>query len=289
MRGIIVRALLGSGIVDLLRRMRQRRSVTILVYHEVGPEVLRRHLGALGKHYRFLPLREYVRARECGDISSLPEYSLVITLDDGHRSNQELVEVFREFGVTPTIFLTSGVIGTRRHFWWKHCADASVCAQLKLASNEERLTALRRNGYSVDAEYSEAQALDDTAIRNMAPNVDFQSHTVNHPVLTTCEPYEARAEIAGSKQDLESRFGLDVYAFAYPNGSYGEREVTAVREAGYRCALTVDNGFNDARSDLYRLKRICIGDADDVGKMLLKACGLWQSMKDLTRRNGRAG
>jgi peptidoglycan/xylan/chitin deacetylase (PgdA/CDA1 family) len=82
-------------------------------------------------------------------------------------------------------------------------------------------------------------------------------------------------EIAGSKSELEARFGLNIYAMAYPNGDYSDREIEIVRSAGYQCALTLDGGFNETNTDLLRLQRIPIYDQADLNELIVKASGLW--------------
>ena len=121
-------------------------------------------------------------------------------------------------------------------------------------------------------------------IEEMKPLVDFQSHTVYHPLLPQCAPARAAAEISESKTELENKFGLSVYALAYPNGDYTAREVAAAEAAGYTCALSLDHGFNSRTTPPFQLKRICISDDASVDELLVKASGLWGFLKNLARR-----
>jgi hypothetical protein len=98
---------------------------------------------------------------------------------------------------------------------------------------------------------------------------------VFHPILPQCPPDKAEFEITRSKDDLEARFGQRIYALAYPNGSYSERDAELARKAGYRCALTLDRGFNSHTTPLFKLRRICIPDEADRHELLVKASGLW--------------
>jgi hypothetical protein len=61
---------------------------------------------------------------------------------------------------------------------------------------------------------------------------------------------------------------MELDQFAYPNGDYSEREMGFVKEAGFASARTCDPGWNDARSDRFRLKGICIDDEASVGARL---------------------
>jgi peptidoglycan/xylan/chitin deacetylase (PgdA/CDA1 family) len=259
----------------LIRHTLQRERVTLLLYHDPAPATLDRHLEILKQLYSIIDLRTYVSALCDGTTSKLPHRALVVTLDDGYRGNRSLLPVLERLGVPVTIFLCASIVGTKRRFWFKHARDV---AALKRVSDSERLERLARDGFSAYGE--ECEALSNGEIREMSgPHVDFQSHGLSHPILPHCGRAKARAEIFESKDALDTRYGLDIYAFSYPNGDYTEREVRLVREAGYRCGVTVDLGFNTGATDPFRIRRICIADADGIDELLVKCCGLWGAIR----------
>ena len=51
------------------------------------------------------------------------------------------------------------------------------------------------------------------------------------------------------------------------------------RNAGYRCALTLDTGINDTDVDLLRLRRIPVPDDASVSELLVKSSGFWRRLK----------
>jgi peptidoglycan/xylan/chitin deacetylase (PgdA/CDA1 family) len=120
-------------------------------------------------------------------------------------------------------------------------------------------------------------------IAELRKTVDIQSHTVLHPILPRCESDRAHREIAESRRDLEANFGVSVYALAYPNGDYTDREIELARAAGYECALSMDFGFNSAATPMFRLKRICINDDAGINELALKASGVWGWMQRWVR------
>lgn len=263
----------------LVRHTVQRRRVAILLYHDPSSETLERHLITLQRRYSVIPLRSFAEALQRGSLDGLPPRSLVITFDDGHRRNAKLEPVLRRLGVPVTIFVCSGIVGTRKGYWFLHVDDDESYKKLPDA---ERIARLRDAGFDEDAERAERDALSAEEVEALKPVVDFQSHTVSHPILTLCPPEKAAYETAESKRELERRFGLDIYAFSYPNGDHSEREVTLAREAGYTCALIVGGGLNDARTDPFRLRRVPVDDDDDgVSVLLLKACGIWSAARRL--------
>ncbi|MDY0086958.1 MAG: polysaccharide deacetylase family protein [Coriobacteriia bacterium] len=248
-----------SGLPLLMREIVQRRRVTIINYHEVGPQLLDRHLSILGARYNFITLEEYVAAMHDSTPRSLPPKSLVITIDDGHKSVTGLADVFRKHGVRPTVFLCSGLIDTTRRFWWTMVPDYSEVERLKDLSNAERLEALTSWGFSETQEYAERTSINCEEIASTRDVFDFQAHSVFHPMLTTCADECCQREIYESKTDLQQLCDLDVWAFAYPGGSYADREADYVRNAGYACAVTCDAGFNDLDTDPFRLRRVGMG------------------------------
>jgi len=115
-------------------------------------------------------------------------------------------------------------------------------------------------------------------IREMASaGVEFGSHTVQHPILSTLDPETLDAEIAESKQHIEASAGVTCDAFAYPNGSqadYGEREKRALRAAGYRCGVSLRGTVNGDRPDLFELDRINIGRRLDDSAFRAEVAGV---------------
>lgn len=269
LRSAIVR---WSGLPLLLRETVQRKRTTILLYHDIAPEALDRQLSILGKRYNFITLRDYVGALRSGRTRSLPPKSMVVTFDDGHCGNYALLEVFRRHRVKPTIFICTGVVGTSRKLWTLAVEDGAEKKRLKRLPDEARLDALASVGFTETASFAERSALSSEEIDEMRDTVDFQPHTVFHAVLTRCSDERSRSEIVESKETLERDFGFDVYAFAFPNGDYAEREIENVRDAGYLCALTTELGLNGARADPFRLRRVCIPSATTDSAIIVAAC-----------------
>jgi peptidoglycan/xylan/chitin deacetylase (PgdA/CDA1 family) len=279
-RGIVFRLLRWSGVPALLRATAQRGRVTILVYHDPRPEVFDGHLRVLGRAYHIISLQRYLISRG-GDGATLPPKALVVTFDDGYASNFELREPLRRHGIRPTVFVCTGIAGTLRRFWFRNVDDVE---SLKRVPDAERLSRLAAAGFDAAGERPPREALSDAEIQELASIAEIQAHTVTHPILPRCTDDRARDEIVDGKRDLEQRFGFEVYALAYPNGEYTEREVELARSAGYRCALAVGGRTNPRGADLFRLQRIAIDDHDGVDELLVKASGLWPWLQ---RASGR--
>lgn len=286
MRAFLFLALRFTGLPFLLRELVQRRCVSILCYHDPDPEHFRAHLQILTRLYHVVSLRQYLAWR-ADPKQRLPRKALVITFDDGHRNNYQLRDLLQQLSVPSTIFLCSQIVGTWRHYWWK-AAPASEREQLKDLSDADRRWQLANFGFAETREYAERQALSVREIEALRPFVDFQSHTRFHPILPRCTDAHAAEEIRQSKSELERRFGLSIYALAYPNGDYTVRDAKLARESGYECALTIDGGYNTRRTDRYRLRRIRLADDAGAHELIVKASGLWGIWEWLNERRARA-
>jgi hypothetical protein len=112
--------------------------------------------------------------------------------------------------------------------------------------------------FTPEREYPARQALSHEEIFSMTPWVDFQCHGRYHFNLTICDDDTAEAEIGDSKIELKKILGRDCEHFAYPFGDYSSRDVTFVKNSGYKSGRTADPGVNDVNSNLYQLKAIAM-------------------------------
>lgn len=280
MSSLVYKILRYSGAAWLTREIVQRHKVTILLFHDMKAEDAERNFAYLKRYYSIISLNDYLEAVQYH--RSLPQKALVITFDDGHVSNYELLPIIKRLQIPVTIFLCSDIVGTHRHFWFRHSQEVKEKVEsFKQLTNEQRLEELKAYGFEQHKEYSDQQALQIEHIEEMKPWVNFQSHTCYHPILPQCDDETARKEIVDSKHELESKYGLTVNALSYPNGDYSARDIRLAKEAGYTCGITVDSGFNNLESDLFRLKRVSAGDAKSTTELMVKASGIYAMLKNL--------
>lgn len=265
-----------------LRQVVQRNKVTILCYHDPDPAILEKHLGFLTTHYNIISLKQFVDALDGTQTNfQLAPKSLIITIDDGHRGNFKLKELIQKWEIPVTIFICSSIVGTRRRFWWQHrvgsetALDPSLIRRCQQLSDAERLRLLAEFGFAETKEYADFQALTVDEIDQLRQFVDFQSHSRLHPILPTCSAERARDEITQSRNELEDKFGFNIYAFAYPNGNYSDREMRLAKSAGYKCALTINGRFNGPQTNPFELGRTGIFDRADINELVVKASGFW--------------
>jgi peptidoglycan/xylan/chitin deacetylase (PgdA/CDA1 family) len=201
--------------------------LAILLYHKMGkaPLLDRRKGLFVSRHFFVRQLTELARAGfgfgKLGEAHS--GRKIVISFDDGYASCFESgLDAMETFGCKAIQFLVSGRIGKTNNW------DGTGEALMNKPQVREWLVA----GHLIG------------------------SHTVSHPDLTRIPAMEAREEIQASRKWLEDTFGVAVTHFAYPLGTFNDRIVDMVREAGYNTAVTTEFGVNDPGTDAYRLRRI---------------------------------
>ena len=260
-----------SGVHILIREFLCRNRVAILMYHDPKPTVFAKHIAYLSRHWTVISLETLVSAIYQKDFSRIPAKSVIITIDDGHAGNIELLPLFKQYRIRPTLFVCTQIINTHRHFWFKIGGQSKTEREkLKKLPNAKRLARLKRTtDFEPEKTYPDRQALNIEEMKEMSENVDFQPHTRFHPILPHCTETECRQEILGSKVDLEKLLGIECSHFSYPNGDYTEREIEIVKTAGFRSARTTVIGWNTLEAAPYQLKTIPI--ADDAGFALFRA------------------
>ena len=292
LRSAVFALLRFSGLPFLLRELWQRNKVTIAVYHALPADRAAAHFAALRSRYHVIGLSDFLAARSNRTTDRLPPRALIITFDDGHKSNYDLRPLLEAHRIPVTIFLCGGIVGTQRHYWWLHARNAANAQRLKALPDEQRTRELLNEGHTDTREYNTRHALSRVEIEEMKGMVDFQSHTMFHPILPACSDERAEQEIVESKQVLESQFGLRICALAYPNGDFSDREILLLQKAGYTCGLKLDSGVNDCETDLFQLRRVPLPDDAGINEVIVKTSGLWSlltTIRSATRRRLRLG
>ncbi len=93
---------------------------------------------------------------------------------------------------------------------------------------------------SENVKTGELGSMREETIKKLAQNswLDFQGHTRTHPHLSLLSEEEIRAELEGSKADLEAMLGHKVIYLAYPSGDIDDRVLKEAEKAGYHLAFT---------------------------------------------------
>ena len=131
----------------LIREIVQRKYVTILYYHDINPETFRLHIGYLNQKYKILSLRKFIDSIKNDKVNTLPSKSLIITFDDGYQKNYDLLPIIKFYNINPTISLVTGIINTKRHFWFNYKFSKNIIQMLLKVPDNMRLMFLNKHGF----------------------------------------------------------------------------------------------------------------------------------------------
>jgi peptidoglycan/xylan/chitin deacetylase (PgdA/CDA1 family) len=175
----------------------------------------------------------------------------------------------------------------------REASARSLLAALKGVALEERDRIVSRleaelGAADVSPDRDRYEFLDWGEVRRMAAaGIEFGSHTVHHPILSSLDEEARWREIADSKRLIEGQLGRPCRLFSYPNGSeadFDSRDQRNLQRAGYVCALSQIPGFNDASTDRYALRRINIGRGHTNGLFVAQIAGFWPAIERLVGR-----
>ena len=91
----------------------------------------------------------------------------------------------------------------------------------------------------------------------MAHGMSFQSHTVNHPDLSTTDKATQKVELTNSIDFLENKLNTKVNTIAYPSGRYNQTTLDLAKKT-YKLGLTTNEGLASAKDGLLSLNRVRI-------------------------------
>jgi peptidoglycan/xylan/chitin deacetylase (PgdA/CDA1 family) len=218
----------------------------ILVYHRFGPvvadsmtvrtSVFERQLELVKRQgYTVIPLRALVDHLR-GEGAPPPDRSVVITIDDGHRSvYTEMLPVLLRHRVPVTVFVYPSAISRATY-----------------AMTWEQLRDLAATGL-----------------------VHIQSHTYWHPNFAlerrrlSPVAYERLVDdqLKKSQETLEKRLGTKVDMLSWPFGIYDDQLMDRATRAGYIAAVTLDRRHATAADAIMALPRYLVTDGDTGARL----------------------
>lgn len=219
---------------------------TILAYHRVAkvkedpyrlcvsPENFFDQISYVVSHSVVVPLAETDRI-----LCRIPwqKLKVVLTFDDGYADNYfNALPVLKKFGVPATFFITAGMIGSKKPFYWD--------AKTRLADRGRAMTGKELKMLVND------------------PLVEIGSHTLSHPHLKNLTLSRQKKELEESKIELEKMTGREVNSFSYPfgiqNNDWDKLTTRLVKEVGYARACTVRRSRVNLLTSPFELPRFIV-------------------------------
>lgn len=249
--------------------------------------------------FKVLPLDQALR--RLAD-RSLPARSLAISFDDGYADNHDVAfPILQRLGLSATVFVSTAFLGGGR--MWNDSVIESVrrtrlpaldlgefgLSQMPVDSVEQRRAAIASllplvKYSSLARRQTMLERIHALCGRPELPN-DFMmtpgqvvalhrggmgigAHTVNHPILCVLPDADARAEMAGSRDELQRLIDAPVSLFAYPNGrlgkDYDERHAALAKALGFAAAVSTTPTVAKSGADLYQVPRYTPWDVSDL-------------------------
>jgi peptidoglycan/xylan/chitin deacetylase (PgdA/CDA1 family) len=247
--------------------------ISVLAYHGVDDvENFDAQMEYVARHYRPISLGDLDRAVHAS--GSLPDRSVLVTFDDGHRSVLEnALPVLTRRGIPAVVFVVAGLIQTTEDFWWSKVQDLvrgggrvtglesltsdELVRRLKTVTNSERLAAIAELESSAGRKASPRQQLTEQQLIELeSGGVAIGNHTWTHPCLNRCEADTVRIEVTRAHERLSDILRAPPISFAYPNGDWDEIAERLLVEHGYRLGFMFDHRHAGPASDPLRLSRL---------------------------------
>ena len=259
----------------------------------LGPDHFRQHIDYIRREYSPIALDDLVRAAAAGRIPE--RAVAVTLDDGYLDALSVASPILCELGVPATFFVNTDRLTEEHERWWDmlervflggaalppllRITVAGDALQMPTATAQERadaLACLNRaawplnanaraelvahvaawSGVDISARTSH-RVLTETEIRELAsrPGHTIGAHTVRHLALTTQPADTRRSEIVDDKLTLERVLQQPVHLFSYPYGEFDPEIVTAVSQAGFRAAVTIQPGLVTAGTNRLLLPR----------------------------------
>jgi peptidoglycan/xylan/chitin deacetylase (PgdA/CDA1 family) len=305
-----------TGLLRTWQRVRDRRTLTVVMFHRVLPpghprwatadptwtvtdELLRDCLKFFLQHYNIVGLADLLRAQAKADL--LPDRALLITFDDGWADNEEFaLPVLQQVQVPAVVFVAPE--GVKVGELWDECLRRHGRLG-KLANPEQRIADLVNCKPDVRAAKLDSLWPDRTidpvmlsadGIRKLdEAGVAIACHGLTHtpiplawdPVFELVESRRRMADLAGSTSHL----GLS--AMSYPHGRYTDAILEHSCETGFRLLFTSDPELTSTKGGslppvLGRINISAADVADGDGRLRPERMATWLFGRPVVSRTG---
>jgi len=164
---------------------------------------------------------------------SIPAGSIVITFDDGFKSVlKNALPVLKKFNFPATLFVNVYFIEGKlpRGKYWSEWETL----------NWDGVRELHDAGFSIGA------------------------HGLTHRRLTGLSEHEIRNEVGMSGEMIGKNINSEIRSFSYPHGAFNKKTRKILEKENFICSCSSIEGANDARSNMFSLRRTEITAFDNT-------------------------
>lgn len=235
-------------------------------------EEFEERINLVQKYFRIVDLYTWIQ-------NPTNEPCCALTFDDGWIDNyKNAYPILRKYNLPATIFLSTGMIGTMKRFWFDELQLIvgkinfdeikiylsnkfpgistnshyemlrSLIVELKKKSTKEIDDFINdiKDEFKIDID-SKRTAMSWDMINEMGQHkISFASHGVNHVLFTALSNDEKRFEIMESKKTIESNVKNNVPLLSFPNGDYDQKVLEYAEDARYLAMFTASINHNDS-------------------------------------------
>jgi len=280
--------LLASGKLRKLKAAAARGEFIISVYfHDPSRELFESCVRWFQQHgFQFISVQELVDLLR--QSKPFPPSAVVFTVDDGWKNNRtNIAGIAEKYKVPVTIFASTDPVEKGGAFWWSYAAKAAqkgliteTVSGLKKWPDTERKILISKLAETIPLQ---REAMTIAEIQEIAKGnfVQFGSHTVTHPILTTCSDLQSELEIKDSKTTLQNWILIEVHFFAYPYGLFTQRDINYLHHSGYDAAFTTVPVYitPENRHNLFELPRFDVLENISFKENICRMTGLWFNRK----------
>lgn len=227
----------------------------------------------------------------------------VITFDDGYSGNYSTVlPIIEKMQIPITVYVATGALENNQIFWYdriisllshypklinvdlssfglgkfplnRECQPQSRWNRMQQLLSELKTLSPRRREVAVAellAQFGEGPRrgqmllVEELAKLAASPWVTVGGHSHCHNILTQLSEAELSRTLSVNRLQLQKWTEQEVNHFSYPNGTYDERVIAAVKKTGFESAMTTKTGWWGRAPDLYRLNRFGVGRFDSL-------------------------
>ena len=223
-------------------------------------------MAYLKKKYNVITLKEAINY--INNKATIPPHSIVITFDDGYKSNFTLARsILDKYKLPATVFVTTSFIHQENeapsYLWFDQIYQSFLTTKINVLdlkilqmSNMDLSTKGKRIAASeavignlkelsvqsknelvkeivsilgpIECDNPCYQGATWTDIKKSSYRISIGAHTINHEILSRLSLTDASEEIVKSKSIIETATGLKVDHFAYPNGRFEDFNIMIV-------------------------------------------------------------
>jgi len=121
-------------------------------------------------------------------------------------------------------------------------------------------------------DYLSSKDVKDISLINMCI---IGTHGYSHKKLSTLDKEQQHTELQKSKIVLEELIGKEVNTLSYPHGSFNQDTISIAKELGYKSAASSIKGFNNIKTDPFKMRRIEVIASDKLRELTKKIKGYY--------------